>query len=283
MQPIEAALESLKSLKPGESPNYTATAKNYGCNRSTLSKRHRRVQGTRAEQYENQRYLTEEQSRTLIAYINKLTARSLPPSNQMLRNFAKEIRHAEKRPGNHWPERWRKRYAKDIMYAYATGIDKGRKAADSAFKYTLYFELMQRKIQEYEVEAEDMYNMDEKGVLLGILQEGKRYFSWRKYEEDGLKQRLQDGNREWITSIGCVCADGTCLSPSLIYQAVSGKIQDTWLQDFDLKEQYCYFTSSPSGWTNDKIGYTWLVNVFNRETKAKARQRYRLLIIDDYS
>ena len=43
---------------------------------------------------------------------------------------------------------------------------------------------------------------------------------------------LQDGNREWITTIACICADGTSLTPVLIYQAVSGRIQDTWLQDF---------------------------------------------------
>ena len=282
MQPIEAALESLKSLKSGESPNYTATAKKFGCNRSTLSRRHRSVQGTKAEQYENQRNLTEEQSRVLIDYINKLAARGLPPSNEMLRNFAKEIRRSEDKPGRKWAQRWRERYSKEIVYAYGSGIDRGRKSADSAFKYALYFELMQRKIQQYEVEAAHMYNMDEKGFLLGMLQKGKRYFSRRKYEETGLKQRLQDGNREWITSIGAICADGTALSPTLIYQAVSGNVQDTWLQDYDPQEQKCYFTSSQSGWTNDKIGYTWLVNTFDRETKAKARRKYRLLILDGH-
>ena len=43
MDPLEAALESLKSLKLGESPNYTQVAKKYGCERSTLSRRHRGV------------------------------------------------------------------------------------------------------------------------------------------------------------------------------------------------------------------------------------------------
>ena len=88
-------------------------------------------------------------------------------------------------------------------------------------------------MKQYYIIYNNIYNIDEKGFLLGILQKGKRYFSRRKYEEDGLKQRLQDGNREWITSIDCICADRTSLLPSLIYQAVSEKIQDTWLQDFD--------------------------------------------------
>ncbi|KAF2187451.1 hypothetical protein K469DRAFT_114057, partial [Zopfia rhizophila CBS 207.26] len=125
MQPIEAALESLKSLKPGEPPNYTATAKKFGCNRSTLSRRHRSVQGTKAEQYENQRNLTEEQSRVLIDYINKLAARGLPPLNEMLRNFTKEIRRSEDKPERKWAQRWRERYFKEIMYTYGSGIDRG--------------------------------------------------------------------------------------------------------------------------------------------------------------
>jgi hypothetical protein len=41
-----------------------------------------------------------------------------------------------------------------------------RKRADSAYKYTLYFELMARKIEEYDIQPEDMYNMDEKELLI---------------------------------------------------------------------------------------------------------------------
>lgn len=50
----------------------------------------------------------------------------------------------------------------------------------------------------------------------------------------------------------------------------------------DLERHHCYFTTSPLGWTNDDIGLAWLEQVFDRETKAKARTRYRLLIIDGH-
>ena len=127
-----------------------------------------------------------------------------------------------------------------------------------------------------------MYNMDEKGFLVGVLSKMKRVFSRRRYEKGGIKQLIQDGNREWITTIACICADGSSLSPALIYQAVSGKIQDTWLQDFDPTEHKTFFSSSPSGWTNNEIGLAWLKQVFDRETKAKARRSYRLLILDGH-
>ena len=124
--------------------------------------------------------------------------------------------------------------------------------------------------------------MDEKGFLIGILSKTKRIFSRMAYEQGKLKQILQDGNREWITTIACICADGTSLSPGLIYQATSGKVQDTWLQDFDPQKQKSFFASSPSGWTNEDLGYQWLTTVFDRETKEKARRQWRLFILDGH-
>ncbi len=69
--------------------------------------------------------------------------------------------------------------------------------------------------------------MDEKGFLIGILSKMKRIFSKRRYKEGGIRQTIQDGNREWITIIAYICADGSSLTPALIYQALTGNIQDT--------------------------------------------------------
>ena len=89
--------------------------------------------------------------------------------------------------------------------------------------------------------------MDEKGFLIGILSKLKRIFSKNAWEKTSLIGAGQDGNREWITIIATICADGSNLSPGLIYQAVSGNIQDSWLQDFDPKEHPAFFASSPTG------------------------------------
>src|ERR1700744_6490891 len=282
MAPIDEALEELESLRPGERFSYTEIANKHGCNRTTLSKRHRGLQGTRAAQYESQRVLTDEQSQTLVEWVNELTKKGLPPSNEMLRNFAREIRGTGDKPGREWPVRWRNRHQDQIIYTYSTGRDRSRFSADSAYKYRLYFELMEKKLHEYDITPDLAWNMDEKGFLLGILQKAKRYFSKMTYLQGNLRERLQDGSREWITIIACICGDGTSLFPGLIYQALSGNLQDSWLQDFDSEQYNCFFASSPSGWTNNDLGYSWLVNVFDRETKKKARRRWRLLLLDGH-
>jgi hypothetical protein len=67
--------------------------------------------------------------------------------------------------------------------------------------------------------------MDENSFMLGVTTKRMRIFTWRKYEQGGSKQHVQDGNREWIITIGCICANGTAISPALIYIAKSGYIQ----------------------------------------------------------
>lgn len=72
-----------------------------------------------------------------------------------------------------------------------------------------------------------MYNMDEKGFMLGVVTRPKRIFSKALFEEGGRGCLIQDGSREWMTLVACVCADGTHLEPALIYQSDSGLIWDT--------------------------------------------------------
>lgn len=280
MASIDLALEALHSLEPGEKANITLVAKAFGVNRSTLSRRFRAVTRSKEAQYNDQRLLNNQQSKTLIEWINKLTERGLPPTTFMLVNFAQEI--SGKVPGKNWVHRWLKTHSDKVISRYSTGLDLDRKRADSAWKYALYFELLGRKIDQYNLSPEQIYNMDEKGFMLGVTTKQKRIFSRRKYEQGSLKQHLQDGNREWITTIACICANGTVLPPALIYQAKSGKIQNSWLQDFEITKHRAYFSVSDKGWTNNDLGFTWLVDVFDKETKSQASRGWRLLILDGH-
>lgn len=167
MGSIEAALEALKSLKLGETPNYTKIANEYGVERSTLSRRHRGVCGTREHKYENHRHLNAQQERELLKYIDGLCKRGLPPTREMIRNFAEEI--TGKSIGKCWADRFVKKNHIELLARWTSAIDASRHKADSAFKYSLYFELLRQKIEEYGIDSRHIYNMDEKGFLICIL------------------------------------------------------------------------------------------------------------------
>ena len=97
MASIEAALADL-ALQ--ESFNYTATAKKFNVNRSTLSRRHRGKTAFVKESKQTTSILSNQQEKELIRYINKLTERDIPSSNAMIRVFAYNI--SGKQPGKNW-------------------------------------------------------------------------------------------------------------------------------------------------------------------------------------
>jgi len=171
-----AAMEAaLADLRLQDVPNITATAKMHKINRSTLSRRWNKVTRSREESYDSMRFLNTIQSKALIKYINDLTERGLPPTVAMVENIAAEI--VGRQPGHNWPTRWLAAHKDELKSGYLAPIDIARKKADSALYYSLYFELLGRKIAEYDILPENTYNMDEKGFLIGYLKKSRRIFS----------------------------------------------------------------------------------------------------------
>ena len=82
-------------------------------------------------------------------------------------------------------------------------------------------------MQEYDISPENSYNMDEKGFLIGVLRKMQRVYSKEAFQKGNIVAAGQDSNREWITLIATICMDGSWIPLTLIYQAVSGDIQDT--------------------------------------------------------
>ncbi|EDN09858.1 predicted protein [Histoplasma mississippiense (nom. inval.)] len=142
---------------------------------------------------------------------------------------------------------------------------------------------LQEKIKQYNILPQNTYNFDEKDFLLGLLHTLKRIVSIEALKRKHTIGAVQDGSREFISLLAGICADGTTIPPPLIYHGESRDMQDTWLEDFDPKKNQAYFAASENGWSNDEYGLTWLKQVFDPHTKQKARNHYRLLILDGHS
>lgn len=125
--------------------------------------------------------------------------------------------------------------------------------------------------------------MDEKGFMAGVASKQKRVFSKASYKRKHARQSSHDGNREWITFLACVWADGTALPPSLTFQVDSKNVQSMWVSDVDKKKHSVITPVSPSGWSDDDAGLAWPKQVFNPFTKDKARRKWRLLRTDGHS
>ena len=89
---------------------------------------------------------------------------------------------------------------------------------------------------------------------------------------------IQPGNREWVTAIDCISSSGWSLPPVIIFE---GKVhQSTWYTD-TLPLDWVIGVSE-NGWTDDKLGLTWLRNVFEKHTAYRTKGVYRLLILDGH-
>jgi hypothetical protein len=86
----------------------------------------------------------------------------------------------------------------------------------------MYFDLIHKSIARFNIQASNTYNIDEKGFMLGIVGRSKRIFDKRMWEKKEVTAALQDGEREWVTCLATICADGSALPPGIIFAALAG-------------------------------------------------------------
>jgi hypothetical protein len=84
--------EALAAIESSAQVNYAATALEFNVSRETLWRHHKGLQQSRRDaDFNYKTLLTKVQEEQLLAYIKKLTGRGLPPTYQMLRNFAQDL------------------------------------------------------------------------------------------------------------------------------------------------------------------------------------------------
>ena len=118
--------------------------------------------------------------------------------------------------------------------------------------------------------------------MIGQASATQRIMSLEALESGRITHASQDGNKEFISLLACIGADGIALPPALIYKGDSGILQDTWVEDVNPNDA-AFFAVSAKGWICDILGLNWLEQVFQLYTKQKAGNRRRLLIVDGHS
>ncbi|PMD31228.1 DDE-domain-containing protein [Hyaloscypha variabilis F] len=137
-------------------------------------------------------------------------------------------------------------------------------------------------IEKYKITAENIYNFDEKGFMIGFGRSLKRIITAAALSSGRVTKARQDGSREFISCLACISAIGRWIPPALIYKGESGHLMSTWVDDVTT-ESKAHFTVSHNGWSNNAIGLTWLKTIFERYTKPKRTTQKRLLIVDGHS
>jgi hypothetical protein len=138
-----------------------------------------------------------------------------------------------------------------------------------------WFRLVQNTIAKYGIRSDDIWNFDETGFMMGIIMAGMVVTG---SERQGRPKSVQPGNREWITVIQAINAEGQSIAPFIIG---AGQYHlANWYQESHLPGDWVIATSQ-NGWTNNQLGLEWLKH-FDRSTTKRSNARYRLLILDGH-
>ncbi|THU84612.1 DDE-domain-containing protein, partial [Dendrothele bispora CBS 962.96] len=148
------------------------------------------------------------------------------------------------------------------MY-WTHALDRSRARAVNVYNHEHYFNLLEKVLEgnggDDVILDELKYGADESGLQKGVG------LKTRAFGAKGRKIQHQQrsGDRENITVIVAICADGTSTTPAVIFKGEGLGYQK-------------------KGYTNGVIGRAWL-ELFSKETQAKANGRRRLLLVDGHN
>lgn len=128
-------------------------------------------------------------------------------------------------------------------------------------------------IQDSNILAENVYNMDDTGVMLSMLGSVKVLVQ----KDDVRDYRGARAKRTTGTAIECISADGRYLKPMIIWPAATHR--SNWTT-FPTPEWH--YACSESGYTDSKISLEWLKRMFDTQTKEMANHKPRVLICDGF-
>jgi len=94
-----------------------------------------------------------------------------------------------------------------------------------------------------------MYNIDEKGFLMGLFKQSKVI---RTYKRQMFKM-MDDGNQELLTVVESVSADERVLPPLIIYKRATHYMGWYKFTGQDDKSKQFRFSYSPKGWTDQVL------------------------------
>ncbi|CEO58510.1 hypothetical protein PMG11_03229 [Penicillium brasilianum] len=123
-------------------------------------------------------------------------------------------------PSKNWPTTFIKR-REELRSRYSRKYDYKRALNEDPKALRAWFATVQRIIDENGIQPEDIYNFDETGFAMGLVSTQKVV---TRAEICGRPRLLQSGNRECVTTIEAISADGYSLPLCVIFKAKLQKL-----------------------------------------------------------
>ncbi|OQD66264.1 hypothetical protein PENDEC_c060G02045 [Penicillium decumbens] len=225
-------LLAIKAIRKQEISSIREAARRFDVPLNTL---HRRLRGDqfRREARANGHKLIEFKEESLVEWILSMDLRGNhpPPRPSLAKDMANLLlasRGTTSPPtvGLNWVSNFIKRHRDTIASRFSRRYDYRRAQCEDPTMIQEWLDSVQRIIAQYGIADEDIFNFDETGFAMGLTATAKVITRAEYY---GKRSTLQPGNREWVTVIASICAEGWAIPPYLIFK---GKVFiESWFDD----------------------------------------------------
>ncbi|OBS16237.1 hypothetical protein FPOA_13041 [Fusarium poae] len=241
----------------------------------TLRRRHNGIQ-SRRDCIPKSRKLSDLEEQIIVQFILDLDSRGFPSRLRFVEEMANSL--LADRDASPVGKRWAHNFVKrqpELKTRLFRKYDYQRAKCEDPSIIRGWFRLIQNTIAKYGIRPDDIWNFDETGFMMGIIMAGMVVTG---SERQGRPKSVQPGNREWITVIQAINAEGQSIAPFIIG---AGQYHlANWYRECDLPGDWVIATSQ-NGWTNNQLGLEWLKH-FDRSTTKRSVGSYRLLILDGH-
>jgi len=273
--------KALDELARGQFQSVREAARVNNVPHSTLLLRMKGGKST-AESREPQQILTIPEESALAECITRLAIAGHPLKHAFIRELAEELRSsriqnsapAPAAIGDSWVQRFIHRHP-ELETARSHAIEAARINNVTKEDLNRWFDEFEKTIKEKNIRIEDIYNMDETGFSIGVVQ--RSYVVVNK--DTKTRYQAQPGRQEWTSVVECICADGSAILPFIILKGE--KVMSSWIPPSALDLRW-HFGASQKGWTSNALGFEWLTRVFDPATQPSDSTKTRLLICDGH-
>lgn len=274
---MDKASQALAQGPPSSVPrSFRSIADHSDVARSTL---HARARGrpSLAAKAQSQQYLTPFEEKAMVNFIIQLSDLGTPVRIKYIPSIAFSVARGRpegkrplKPPGKNWAK-WLENRHPELKAKKVKALDWDRHEKHIFPKIEHWFKVIGEVLKSSDITPENVYNMDETGVMLSKLGSVKVLVG----EKDTRDYRGTWNERETVTVVECISADGRSLKPLVIWPARTHRVNWT-----TFPTPGWHYAFSDTGYTNAEISLEWLTNVFDPQTSERANGKPRVLICD---
>jgi len=254
-------------------------AEEYEVNKRTL---YRQMAGTHESQvisHQEPQRLTPAEESAIVSWYPEQANRGFSPTQDKVRSMA--IHLEEKPPGTiaaTLGQKWISRFLNchpTLASKLSCNLERQRAYASDPCLLQEYFGKLGCLIRCYGLKGAQIFNMDEKGFLMGQAARAKEICrrGWRN------PQVTHEGKRGLVSVIESVSGSGIVLSPFIINKEKGHYLR--WYQNLTKAERPYHFSYSPKACTDNELAMRWLRDLFNPESAQRAGVNQPPLLILD--